>query len=433
MKTSRRGFIKHTLGTAAVFALPTIVPSKVFGGNGRAAPNDRIAIGFIGMGGRVMGKASNNYTGLLSFFQAEKACVVRAVCDVNQNHLRTAQERVNQLNGNRDCLAFGDFRELLAHSSIDAVVIGTSHNWHGVMTVLACRAGKDVYVEKPISNTIGEAKKMARAAQRYGRIVQAGTQARSSTRFQYAMSAIHRGVLGQIKQIRIGCSGVPVHCDLPAQPVPDYLDWDMWVGPSPWRPYHERLYDRCGHYIGFGGGGITDWGQHFFDVAQWGLGMDHAGPTAIYPADGSKHEFLTFKYDQGTEMILHMKDNRHLSTGTLFIGENGEINTMAWGDEVSFKPTHLANQYFDHLFRNKSNMGKLLGNHVTNFLDCIRSRKRPNADVAISYRGVTVAHLANIGLWLKRPLTWDPSKERFVNDEEANRYLETAHRSPWVI
>jgi hypothetical protein len=244
---------------------------------------------------------------------------------------------------------------------------------------------------------------------------------------------IQRGVLGRIKEVRIGCTGVPVYCDLPAQPVPDYLNWDMWVGPSPWRPYHQELYDHCGHYIGFGGGGITDWGQHFFDVAQWALGMDDSGPTEIYPPDGNEYEFLTFKYAHGPEMILHMKDNRRLSTGTLFIGEHGQIDTMAWSDEVSFIPKHLAYQYFDHAYKGVGNTGKLLGNHVTNFLDCVRTRKKPNADVGISYRGVTVAHLANIALWLKRPLKWDPGAERFVGDDEANRYLETVHRSPWVI
>jgi predicted dehydrogenase len=430
---TRRAMLRRSLTAAAALGFPHVIPASALGGPGRFAPSDRINTGFIGMGGRVMGRASENYAGLLKFFQSEEACVVRAVCDVNQNHLKAAQERVNQFNSNNDCLTFTDFRDLLARPDIDAVVIGTSHNWHGVLTVLSCRYGKDVYVEKPISNTIIEAKKMAQAAVRFGRIVQAGTQARSSPRFKYLVDVIQQGKLGKIKQVLIGCDGPPVHCNLPAQPEPDYLDWNMWVGPSPWRPYNQSLYNRCMSYIGFGGGKMTDWGQHFFDVAQWGLGTDHTGPTDIYPADGKEHEFITFKYAHGPEMIIHMKNGRQVSNGTMFIGEHGEVETIAWHDLVSFKPQHLAHQYFDHANKIEGNTGYLLGNHVTNFLDCVRTRKKPNADLSSSYRAVILAHLTNIAIWLNRPLKWDPEVERFVGDEEANRYLETVHRSPWVI
>ena len=387
-----------------------------------------------------MGSANNNYEGLLKYFQNEPGCIVRAVCDVNKIALKDAQERVNQFNGNQDCLTFTDFRDVLARPDIDAIVIGTSHNWHAVMTVLGCQHGKDVYVEKPISNTIIEARKMAQAAERYGRVVQCGTQARSSVRFQYVADVIQQGVLGKIKEIYIGCPGPPVECNLPAQPVPDYLGadgWDMWVGPCPWRPYNETLYNRCGSYIGYGGGGTTDWGQHFFDVAQWAIGMDHSGPTEIIPADGKDHEFLTYKYANGTEMFFHSKNGQRLSTGTLFIGEHGKIDTVAWEDTISFDPKHLVNQYFDNAYvnrvNNSDNTGPLLGNHASNFLDCIRSRMKPNADVSIGCRSVTVAHLTNIALFLNRPLKWDPVAERFIGDDEANRQLETVHRSPWTI
>jgi predicted dehydrogenase len=433
MNLSRRKFIKKVTNTVFTLNLPLYIPVSVLGRSGNVATNDRINVGFIGMGDRVLGDQRNNYTGLLKFFMNEETCMVRAVCDVNALQLDIAKDRVNQFYNNKSCLTFRDFREMLIRSDIDAIVIGTSHNWHGVMTVLGCEHGKDVYVEKPISNTIIEAQKMAQAADRYGRIVQAGTQARSSTRFHYVVNVIQQGILGKIKKISIGCDNPPIHCDLSAQPVPEYLDWDMWVGPSPWRPYHQELYNQGGKYIGFGGGGITDWGQHFFDVAQWALEMDDSGPTEIYPPDGKDYEFLTYKYDNGTEMFLHMKNNQRLSSGTLFFGEFGEIDTLAWEDKISFKPEYLAHQYFDQAYRGTNVDPRLMGNHVYNFLNCIRTRRKPNADINLSYRSITVAHLTNIALHLRRPLRWDPVAVRFVGDQEANRYLETVHRLPWVI
>jgi predicted dehydrogenase len=321
---------------------------------------------------------------------------------------------------------------MLQVEGIDAVVIATPHHWHAIPAILACEHGKDVYVEKPMALTVQRARAMVDAARRYGRVVQVGTQARSSRKFAYACRIIREGKIGRIDQIRIGCGNPPGRCTLPAQSVPDGLDWDLWVGASPWRPYHVDLYEHGGRYIHFGGGGVTDWGQHFFDVAQWALDMDGSGPIEIHPPDGKDRAFVTFRYGNGVEMILHMdKAGKRLSQGTDFLGTEGRIQTMAWDDYVHFEPQGLGRAY--HAATRGGMSQGLCNAHIQNFLDCVRSRQRPNADVEIGCRSVTVAHVANIVLWANRSLRWDPARERFVDDEAANRYLDVACREPWHI
>jgi predicted dehydrogenase len=283
-----------------------------------------------------------------------------------------------------------------------------------------------------MAQTVRRARAMVDAARRYGRIVQVGTQARSSRKFAYTCWIIREGKIGRIRQIRIGCGGPPQRCNLPAQPIPEGLDWDLWVGPSQWRPYHVDLYEHAGHYINFGGGGVTDWGHHFFDVAQWALGTDESGPIEVHPPDGKKREFVTFKYANGIEMILHMdQEGRRLSQGTDFIGTEGRIQTMAWDDYVHFEPASLGRRY--HVQARGGMSQGLCNAHIQDFLDCVRNRWKPNADVEIGCRSVTVAHLANIVLWTNRSMRWDPATERFVDDERANRYLDIACREPWHI
>jgi predicted dehydrogenase len=432
-KTNRRDFLKKSLAGVAALGFPAIVPPSVFGRNGRVAPNNRINLAFIGLGNRGFRWDAPIGTLVRSFISFED-CHVSIACDVDRRYRDDTKGFVDQTYGNKDCEALNDFREILVRKDIDAVVVATPHHWHAEMTVLACQHGKDVYCEKPISNTVHQARAMVEAARRYGRIVQCGTQARSSSIITYACRAIQEGKIGNIRNIQIGISGGQPgsHYHLPAEPVPDYLDWDLFVGPAPWRPYNSQLRG-AGHY--FGGGTITDHGQHFFDVAQWGLGMDHSGPTEIYPPDGKTHEFLTYKYANGTEMNLRLRGDKGMIIGTTFIGTEGEIFVQAWEDRVDFiRPKELGDKYYQQAqLTSLRPEGIIANNHAYDFVNCIRTRKKPHADIEIGCRSVTVAHLANIGLWTNRPLRWDPIREDFRDDKDASRYLQTLPRAPWKV
>lgn len=432
-KINRRHFLKKSMACVAALGFPAIIPSSVLGRNGRTAPNNRINLAFIGLGNRGFRWDAPIGTLVRSFIAFED-CHVSIACDVDRRWRDDTKKFVDQTYGNKDCEAINDFREILIRKDIDALVVATPHHWHAEMTVLACQYGKDIYIEKPISNTIHQARAMVEAARRYGRIVQCGTQARSSSIIKYACSAIREEKIGQIKKIQIGINGGQPgsHCHLPAEPVPDYLDWDLFVGPAPWRPYNSRLRGAS-HY--FGGGTITDHGQHFFDVAQWGMGMDNTGPVEIYPPDGKDHEFLTFKYRNGTKMTLRLRGDEGMVHGTRFIGTEGEIYIQAWENRVEFvKPKELGEKYYKQAQLTQLMPERIIANnHAYDFVDCIRTRKKPHADIEIGCRSVTVAHLANICLWTERPLRWDPEKEEFIGDTDANRYLEKPSRAPWKV
>lgn len=429
-KMTRRGFLKGTAAIAGGIGFPAIVPGSILGRNGTIAPGDRINLGFIGLGRK--GFRWENAALVKSYIRFSE-CRIRALCDVHRGRAEDAKAFVDDYYENHDAEIYGDFRELLQREDIDAVVVATPHHWHACMTILACEHGKDVYCEKPLSNSIRQGRAMVEAARRYGRIVQTGSQARSSQKYAYACRLIQTGKIGEIKKVVVGCGSPPVRCNLPAQPVPEGLDWDLWVGPGQWHPYHPDLYEGSGHYLNFGGGTITDWGHHFFDLAQWGLGMDHTGPTAIMPPGTEGRELLTFQYGNGVEMELNMDPATHLrrSQGTLFLGTEGRIDTMAWDDYAEFEPRRLGAHF--HAMARVNRAQGLVDAHFLDFLDCMRTRRRPNADVEIGCRSVNIAHLANIALWINRPLAWNPEREVFERDPEANRFLDLALRPPWRL
>jgi predicted dehydrogenase len=322
------------------------------------------------------------------------------------------------------------------------------------MTVMGCQAGKDVYSEKPLSLTIREAVRMAEEAKKYSRIVQGGTQARSSPTISFAMEQIRKGAIGDVKTVQVGCWGQARFMDITAEPIPDYLDWDMFVGPAKMCPYSKIRWSGRRE---FSGGVITDWGHHFFDVAQWGLGMDESGPVEVFPAGGD-HEFVTLRYSNGAEIQLHAKNGKALSTGTTFIGSQGKIYTQAWEDYVEFEPKELGLAYLkahklkvpEGLPTDQKTLAVQIdgsvppkerddfsdngtGLHVANFIDCVKTRKPSNADVQLSRRSVTLAHLVNISLWENRPLKWDPEKFEFPGDDKANSYIHIEPRAPWKL
>jgi len=427
---TRRGALRRGLTMAGAIAAPCVVPSSALGRQG-TPPSDRIVMGFIGVGGQGNQHiAGGPWTTRAGFLGRDDTQIV-AVCDAERARRERTRQRVNDgyaarlgKGAYKGCDAHADFRELLARPDIDAVLIASPDHWHALHSVLAIQAGKDVYCEKPISLTIREARLMARAARRYSRILQAGTQQRSSVAFRRACELVRSGRIGRLLRVYVNVGGTSRYFDAPPQPVPRGFDWDMWLGPAPWRPYNARIHRGWMAHRDYSGGGMTNWGAHHFDIAQWGIGADQTGPVEIVPPDGREHKLLTYRYASGVE-IVHSPGYR--LPGVTFVGTEGTVNTSRWYCHT--EPEAIGRQPLRpgdvHLYESH--------NHHDNFVGCIRTRRRPVADIAVIARSITLCHLGNIAYWLKRPLRWRPAAERFVADPEADRWLDREKRAPWRL
>ncbi len=394
---------------------------------GQKGPNDRITMGFIGVG--TQGR------GLLNNFLNQPDTQVLAVSDVDttrRDHSRKTVDEFYSIKGNKDfkgCTGYKDFRELIARKDIDAVVIAAPDHWHAYIAIAACDAGKDVYCEKPLSLTIHEARAMVKAARKNKRVFQTGSMQRSSSEFRKACELVRNGRIGKVKQVIVDVGPPSKPCDLPEEALEPGLDWDMWLGPAPLRGYNSILSPRGVHqhfpdwrnYREYSGGMMTDWGAHHFDIAQWGLGMDDSGPVDIIPPEDPKAtRGLRYLYANGVEMI------HGDSGGVLFIGTEGKILVNRGKFEAT--PSSIDQPLDDKAIRlYKSN------NHCKDFLDCIGSRKNPICDVEIGCRSVTVCHLGNLAYWNHRRLKWDPKTERFVGDDAANQWLDRDKRGIWKV
>jgi predicted dehydrogenase len=424
---SRRQFAKTTVAAAAA---PFILPASVWGAE--TPPSNRLTMGFIGVG--TQGR------GLLGGFLNNKETQVVAICDVDttrREHSKKTVEDYYSQKADKDykgCAVYNDFRQLLARKDIDAVCIATPDHWHALPVIQACAAKKDIYCEKPLSLTIGEARAMANAVRQHQRVFQTGSMQRSSKEFLKACELVRNGRLGDLKEVYVSVGGPSKWCDLPEEPTEPGLDWDFWLGPAPKRAYNSVLSPRGVHkhfpnwrsYREYSGGGMTDWGAHHFDIAQWGLGMDESGPVEITPPDGKEIKKLTFKYANG--VLMYHGGLQGYGFGAVFVGTKGKICV----DRGRFKaePEDLAKDYVVG-----SEPIKLYNssNHLKDFLSCVRNRKRPICDVEVGCRSVTVCHLANLAYWNKRALKWDPAKEKFVGDNEANTWLDRTPRAPWRV
>jgi len=417
---SRRQFLRTT-----AVAFPIIIPASARGQDGRPAPSDRIHIAGIGVGG--------NGGGHLSRYLGTPTTQVVAVCDVDRGKREAARKRVDGKYGElaasgsyQGCAAYGDFRELLAREDVDAVWVSTPDHWHAIVAIAAMKAGKDVYCEKPLSLTIREAREMVNTARRYGRVFQTGSQQRSSDRFRLACELVRNGRIGRLQSCHVQVGGPSGDCYLPAEPVPDGFDWEMWLGPAPWRPYNRGLHPaRWRAYRDYSGGGMTDWGAHHFDICQWALGMDQSGPLEIIPPDGKDYPWLTYRYANG--VTVHRGGYTGPGSGIAFKGTQGLVE-VSRAHLRTDPPAILAEPIrADDVHLQQSR------DHAGNWLDCIRTRERPICDVEIGCRSVTVCHLGNLAYWLNRPLTWDPVREQIVGDAAANRWLDRPKRSPWQL
>jgi predicted dehydrogenase len=421
---SRRTFLRVTRNTALTaglgLACPSIFLNKTLAATGEQ-PSELIRIGFIGLGGQ----GNGNLNGLL------KNAV--ALCDVDKKHLETTAANVEKKTG-RKCATYGDYRKMLEDKSIDAVLIATPDHWHALPTIHACQAGKDVYCEKPLTLTIAEGQAMLKAARYYKRIVQTGSQQRSDTKFRLACELVRNGRIGKIKTVQVGIA--KVNFSGPAVPdsePPAELDYDMWLGPAPKRPYNtKRVHYLFRFFWDYSGGQMTNWGAHHLDITQWGLGMDESGPVSI-EAQARYHKEnwyevpewceITYKYDNGVTVICSPSNKM----GARFEGEKGYIYVNRGvlesdPDEIIREPLKEGDI---RLYKSDK--------HHANWLECIKTRKLPICDVAIGHRSASVCHLGNIAIRAGRKITWDPKKEQIVGDADASKFLSYTYRAPWKL
>ncbi len=446
---TRRNFLKRATVAAGVPALFHIVPARALGLQGEPPPSDTLNFGHIGIGGRGRGflrlesnlgkrvPASANLGGDGSRMLRPARSI--ALCDVDATHLDAAATRV----GGQPRL-YKDFRKLLEDKDVDAVYIASPDHWHALMTIMACEAGKDVYVEKPACNTIEEGRAMVNAAERYGRVVQVGSQGRSQMGAWQANNFIKGGRIGTVRKVTCWHYASPDGDWTPDSAPPSALDYDAWVGPARWIPYNvKHTHGAFRWLIDFGGGQIRDRGAHVMSIASWIMDADYTGPVTVECTGAPPHDGM---YDAAVTMEVTyqfrnpnwtlvwaqpgtpsaMLDARY---GATYWGDTGNI-TVTYGDGESTKTEQKAVDYGEQcrctsVFRSPG--------HSENFEDCIRTREKPVMHIEAGHRVASLCILGNIAFQLQRKLEWDAAAERFKNDDEANRLLSRPGRGPWNL
>jgi predicted dehydrogenase len=439
---SRRQFLQRTAGTAGALGAP-LMGRQAARANGA---NDRVGIALIGCGG--MGRIN------LSQFLRQKEAHCVALCDVDDANIDKAKTVIQDAGGQTPEFCWRDFRRVLERKDVDAVVIAAPDHWHALMTIMACQAGKDVYVQKPLATSIGEAHAMVEAARTYKRIVQVGTQQRSLPQFQQCVDYVRSGKLGTIRQIRCYSylSGQGELKPVPDSSAPAGVDYDMWLGPAPQRPFNEnRFHFKFRYFWDYAGGAMTDWGAHMLDIAMWATGGRlplaalSAGGKYVWPNDAKQtpdtqqvlYEFpgmlVVWEHAMG---IGHgpgsTKPNEH---GVMFYGQNGVALVDRWGWEVFPEVDAFPSTQSEYRmagvprreFRNEP------GLHEKHFLECLRSRKRPRADVSDGYSCMVACHLGNLAYRLGRKMHWDAELQRITGDDEAQKLVTYQYRSPWKL
>jgi predicted dehydrogenase len=427
-RLTRRKFL-NTAGVIA--AAPQVITSAALGAPGRQAargklaPSERITTALIGSGSRgqqIMDGGDQ----------------VVAVCDVDANKRKQAKEAIDRKSGSRSCKTYGDFREVLDRDDVDAVVVATPDHWHALIAIAAMKVGKAVYAEKPMTFCIREGRTMAEVARRYRAILQVGSQQRSDEKFIRACELVRNGRIGQLQTVRVE---IPTRSGSAEpwspRPVPPELDYELWLGPAPWAPYHPH---RC-HYkfrfnSDYSGGDVTNWGAHQLDITQWGIGADDSGPLEVEGrgkrnATGLHDVFydvhVDYTYAGGVKVELRSSGN-----GVRFQGTEGWIYVSRARLDAQPKSVLSSRIGPDEIHLAPKGAG---GTHMEIWLDCIRTRnsRALNAPVEVGHRSSTVCHLANIAMELGRKLKWDPVKEQFIDDDEANRMTWRPMREPWRL
>jgi hypothetical protein len=451
---TRRQFLRSSAACSAAFGFPSVVPSHVLGGQGATPPSEKIVMGCIGVGS--MGG------GHLRGFLAQEDVRVVAACDLREAFREKARRRVAEKYGTDDCATYDDFRELLGRADIDAVCVATPDHWHALIGIEAARQGKDMYLEKPADVHVAAAQALREAVKRYGVVFQFGTQQRSGRDFRFACELVRNKRIGVLHTIVVGSvKGVSLpNQATQAEPHSREFDYDMWLGPAPWAPFtFERSASRAEGSVGYwmhihdyGLGSLSGaWGIHHVDIAQWGNGSDDTGPveiegTGTIPEDGLCDTPVNWRVRHlyaNTVTMFHMDVSHTLKEfpqftagasalqipgcGILFIGTDGWVIVSRGG--IAAEPKWLLQETFDadeiHL--------PVSNHHKRNFLECVRTRRETICPVETAVRSDTICHLDDIAIRLGRKLRWDPKKEQFINDDEANRLLRRPMRSPWTL
>lgn len=403
-QASRRDFLKKGGLTAAAIGFPTFIPARALGRDGNTAPSNRIVMGGIGLGNMGIGDMNN--------FLNNPGVQYVAVCEVRGNVRNERKNQVDEKNGNKDCKAYVDFRELLGREDIDAVHIATPDHWHAIQIIEACRAGKDVFCQKPETRTLREGALVVAAARRYGRVVSGGSQ-RVLEDYRNIVRPCWGGENGQVKAINVQITGISKPCNLPAEKCPDDMDWEMWLGPAPWAPYNSKRCDgnfSCEggswrSYNDYSGGSMTDWGAHHIGGATFAVDVRELQPAEINLCEEGGQKFLSFIYPNGIELTLNKPGKgQHQVDGTPDKREPKQV------------PGYAA----------KGGIG-------ADFLECVRTRGKPFRDIELAVNTVNVSHLAIIASTLGRSLKWDAAKQLFIGDAEANRLVDCSRREPWQL
>ena len=442
-KLSRRSFIKRVSSAGAVAGFPFIVPSSVLGSDGSTVPSNRITIAQVGCGGMGTG----NMNSLLNLNDKDLQFV--AVCDVDKNHARSAKKKVDDKYGNQSCNIYGDYREMLAKEDLNCVSHALPDHWHAPIALACARKGIDMYGEKPFARSIREGRAMCEAVKRYDIVWQTGSWQRSVNNFHKAAELVRNGRIGKVEYAEVGLpdgnsSGGPQVC---LEKAPAELDWDMWIGPAPYRPsqnFNGKLRKDGGggpHWdwrwiLDYSGGQMTDWAGHHIDIAHWGLDLERTGPVEIegkgkYATGGIydvpyAYDFMC-QYANGVKIRVANQSAVPHGMGACWYGENGWIHVSRGGLSAS-DPKILR----EKIGPGETKLYKSY-NHHQNFIECVKNRKEAIAPAEVAHRSISVGLLGEIAMLTGRKLKWNPEKEVFVNDADANQMLIKQYRSGWGI
>ena len=429
MKTtafSRRQFVA---AAASALAMPTLVPARALGRDGAVAPSNRIGIGVIGLGDR------GNYH--LSALSAFKEAQVLSVCDVRGNQARAVGAKFHEKTGSKDCVVTQDFRDILARPDIDAITVAAPENWHAIMSIEAMKAGKDVYCEKALSLTVAEGRAVCAAVRRTGRELQAGTQQRSDPRFRFACELARNGYLGKLHTVTAAVPSGRRMLKIPLAPLPADVNYDLWLGPAPDKPYRENLCAYNWYFLtDYCAGWIQSWGVHHLDIALWGAPalmastLEVEGTADFLPEGDADVSFgwnVTMTAPDGLRLRFFDDASSPVGHGVRFEGDKGWVHVTRGA--ITAEPASL----LEVLIKPGDERLYCSNNHMENFLQCIRSRRDPVAPVEACHAATSISLVADIASRTGRKLTWDWGKERFANDELANRMLSRTLRQPWHV
>ena len=446
MQTTRRIFLNQMLATAV--ASPLVLPSRVWAAP--TSPNGKLTLGFIGAG--------NQANGLLRAFLSQPEVRVLAVCDVNTERRNAAKKRVDDAQGNSDCAAYNDFREIINRKDIDAVCIATPDHWHAITTLAALRSGKDVYCEKPLTHNIHEAVEVMQAVAANQRVLQTGSMQRSMKEFRIACALVRNGVIGKISHVECAFGGPPRPSDsLPTEPTPPGLDWDLWNGPAPLRGYNKSLCPMTGSgswrsFREYGTGGVGDWGAHHLDIAQWGLGMDASGPVEVVAAAGKAGCRLVYangvyvEHKGGFGVHFYGSNGEVLvNRGKFVLVVDGKVVAQSGKYDGPAKPAQTAEpqratsteaevQKADRAYLTDAKIQLYTSkNHIADFIACVKSRKQPVTSEIIGGHSAICCHLMNQSYFHNAGFKWDPAKNEFAGGTGDPKWLTRDYRSPWKV